>query len=158
MIFKTFIQLATWVEWTSICLTVIALKWMQILYQLMSLHSGIVFYKRWTLKKKQQHYCRLYLCATYNVFRRYMGFSICRITSFDWATSHKYHLRICATIKSCIFISTTTLNCKKRRKKPKQTKNPPRFWMCIFIYAYHDCINCMFVFNLLILKWSPISV
>jgi hypothetical protein len=51
-----------------------------------------------------------------------MRFYIRQIKSVDYATSHKYHLRICATIKSYIFTSTTKFNCKKKEQKKKQQK------------------------------------
>ena len=51
-----------------------------------------------------------------------MRFYIRQIKSVDYATSHKYHLRICATIKSYIFTSTTKFNCKKKGQK-KPAKN-----------------------------------
>jgi len=52
-----------------------------------------------------------------------MRFYIRQIKSVDYATSHKYHLRICATIKSYIFTSTTKFNCKKKKQKKTTTKN-----------------------------------
>lgn len=39
-----------------------------------------------------------------------MRFYIRQIKSVDYATSHKYHLRICPTFKSYIFTSTTKFN------------------------------------------------
>ena len=44
-----------------------------------------------------------------------MRFYIRQIKSVDYTTNHKYHLRICATMKSYIFTSTTTFNCNTNR-------------------------------------------
>lgn len=61
-----------------------------------------------------------------------MRFYIRQIKSVDYATSHKYHLRICATFKSYIFTSTTKFNCKKKKKtkKPIADKKRLQFSVC----------------------------
>ena len=63
-----------------------------------------------------------------------MRFYIRQIKSVDYATSHKYHLRICATIKSYIFTSTTKFNCKKKEQKKTAknivSKKRPQFSVC----------------------------
>ena len=59
-----------------------------------------------------------------------MRFYIRQIQSFDYATSHKYHLRICATFKSYIFTSATKFNCKKKKNKHIADKKRLQFSVC----------------------------